>query len=83
MKDSKEIRKAIPMHPGSGNLMALSQRLRLQTGSEKFKMASAKPDILVSRFLYKIAKIFQRLLDVFGVGKVICAFKKARSRNLK
>ena len=36
------------MFLGSGNLMALSQRLHHETGSEKFKMVAAKPDISVS-----------------------------------
>ena len=33
------------MFSGSGNLMALSQRLHHEPGSEKFKMAAVKPDI--------------------------------------
>ena len=56
--------------------MALSQRLHHETGSEKFKMAAAKPDILVSRFLYKIANKFQRLPNVFGVKKSIVLSKR-------
>jgi hypothetical protein len=34
----------------------------------KFKMAAAKPEVPVSQLLYKIAKKFQRLTHVFGVG---------------
>ena len=34
-----------PMFSGSGNLMALSERLRLEAGSGKFKMVAAKPDV--------------------------------------
>ena len=48
MQDSKEIRKATPTFSGSGNSMALSGSLHLGTGSKKFKMAAAKPEVPVS-----------------------------------
>jgi hypothetical protein len=37
----------------------------LETGSDKSKMAAAKPDVPVSHLLYKIAKKFQRLSACF------------------
>ena len=51
--------------------MVLSGMLDVETGSEKFKMAAAKPEVPVSQLLCKIAK------------NVNCAIKKARCRNLK
>ena len=63
--------------------MALSKMLHLQTGSQKFKMAAAKPEVIVSQLLYKIAKKFDRLPDVFGVGELSAAIKKAPSSNRK
>ena len=86
MQDSKEIRKATPMFSGSGNSMALSGSLHLETGSKKFKMAAAKPEVPVSQLLSEIAKKVQRLRwlpDVPGVGKVNCTIKKVLCRNLK
>jgi hypothetical protein len=65
IQDSKEIPTAICMFWGSGNSMALSRRLHIGTGSEKFKMAAAKPEVPVFQFLYKIAKNFQRLTPCF------------------
>ena len=53
------------MFSGSGNSMVLLVMLYLETGSEKFKMAAAKPEVLVSQFLGKIAKNFQRLSACF------------------
>jgi hypothetical protein len=46
---------------GLENLVALFVMLHLETGSEKFKIAAAKPDVPVSHLLYKTAKKFQRL----------------------
>ena len=65
MQDSKEIRKATPMFSGSGNSTALSGNLHLETGSKKFKMAAAKPEVPVFQLLYKIAKEFERLPPCF------------------
>ena len=65
MQDSKEIQKATRMYLGSGNFMSLSPSLHLETGSEKFKMAAAKPEVPVSQLLYKIAKKFERLPPCF------------------
>ena len=75
-----------PCFFGSGNSMTLSERclwLDVDTGSEKFKMTAAKPEVPVSQLLYKIPKKFERIPHVLGVGKVNCAIKKARCRNLK
>jgi hypothetical protein len=54
-KDSNEIPTANRMFPGSGNSMAISGRLYLGTGSQKFKMVAAKPEVPVSQHLYKTA----------------------------
>jgi hypothetical protein len=45
--------------------MAISASLHLETGSQKFKMAAAKPEVPVSQLLYKIAKKFERLPPYF------------------
>jgi hypothetical protein len=58
IQDSKEISKANPMFSGSENSMVLLVMLYLETGSEKFKMATAKPELHVSQLRYKIAKKF-------------------------
>jgi hypothetical protein len=47
IQDSKEISEANPMFSGSGNSMVLLVMLCLETGSEKFKMAAAKPELHV------------------------------------
>jgi hypothetical protein len=65
IQDSKEIPTATPMFSGSGNSMAVLERLHIDTGSQKFKMAAAKPEVPVSQLLYKIAKKFQRLSVCF------------------
>jgi hypothetical protein len=44
MTVTKYILMAIPMFSGSGNSMAISRRLDVETG-EKFKMAATKPDV--------------------------------------
>ena len=49
MQYSKEIGKATPMFSATGNSMALSESIHLETGSEKFKMAAAKPEEPVSQ----------------------------------
>jgi hypothetical protein len=53
------------MFSGSENSMALLVMLYLETGSQIFKMAAAKPEVSVSQRLYKIAKKFQRLSACF------------------
>jgi hypothetical protein len=58
IQDSKEIPIAICMFLGSENSKRLSKRLHIGTGSEKFKMAPAKPEVPVFQLLYKIAKKF-------------------------
>jgi hypothetical protein len=45
--------------------MAILRKLNLKSGSEKFKMAAAKSEVLVSQFPGKIAKKFQRLFACF------------------
>ena len=74
------------MFSGSRYFMVLSGRLRHETGSEKLKMAAAKPEVPVSQLLSEIAKKVQRLRwlpDVPGVGKVNYTIKKVLCRNLK
>jgi hypothetical protein len=46
--------------------------LHLGTGSENFKMLAAKPDILESQLLYKIAKKFLRLCACFSLVILSC-----------
>jgi hypothetical protein len=65
IQDSKEIPTAICVFWGSGNSMALSERLHLETGSPKFKMAAVKPEVPSSQLLHKIAKKFQLLSACF------------------
>jgi hypothetical protein len=65
IQDSKEYPTANPVFLGSENSIAMSGRLHLETGSKIFKMAAAKPEVPVSRLLYKIAKKFQRLSACF------------------
>jgi hypothetical protein len=64
-EDSKEISTAICIFMGSGNSMALSRTLYLETGSPKFNMAAVKPEVPLSQLLYKIAKKFQPLFACF------------------
>jgi hypothetical protein len=53
------------MFSGSGYSMAILRNLNLKSGSKKFKMAAAKPEVLVSQFLGKIAKKLQWLFACF------------------
>jgi hypothetical protein len=62
---------------GSGNSVMLSERLHIETGSHIFKMVAAKLEVPVSQLLYKIAKKFQWLPHVFGVGELSCDIEKA------
>jgi hypothetical protein len=64
-QDGKEIPTAICMFLGSGNSIALSERLHLETGDPKFKMAAVKPEVPISQLLHKIAKKFQLLSACF------------------
>jgi hypothetical protein len=61
IRDNKGIQEAICMILVSEKSTALSGRLHLETGSQLFKMAAAKPEVPVFQLLYKIAKKFQRL----------------------
>jgi hypothetical protein len=63
--------------------MALSGKLHLETGSQKFKMAAAKPAVSVSLLIYKIAEKFQRPPHILGVGELNDAIGKVLSRNRK
>jgi hypothetical protein len=45
IQDSKESPTVICLFLGSGNSMATSRRLHLETGSPKFKMAAVKPEV--------------------------------------
>jgi hypothetical protein len=65
VQDSKEILTAICMFFVSGNSKLLSKRLNIGTGSQKIKMAPAKPEVPVFQLLYKIAKILQKLTPCF------------------
>jgi hypothetical protein len=53
------------MFLGSRNSMALSGRLDVETGNEKFKMVAALSDVPVSQLLHKVAENFQRLTIYF------------------
>jgi hypothetical protein len=53
---------AIPMFSGSRNSLALSGRLDVEIGREKFKIAATKPDVPVSQFPYKTANKFHIFL---------------------
>jgi hypothetical protein len=66
MQDSKEIPEANPIFSGSKYSMAILRELNLKSGSEKFKIAAAKPEVLVSQFLGKITKKFQHLRMFLG-----------------
>jgi hypothetical protein len=46
------------MFSGSRNSMALVVVFERETGSQKFEMAAAKPEVPVSQLLCKIAKKF-------------------------
>ena len=50
--------------------MALVPVLPDVTGSKKFKMAAAKPEVLISQLLDKIATPSQRLSPIFGVQQL-------------
>jgi hypothetical protein len=63
IQDSKEIPEANSMF--SGNSMALSGRLYLETGSQKCKMAAAKQDVPISQLLCQTAKKFPRISAYF------------------
>jgi hypothetical protein len=71
------------MFLGTANLMALSGRLHLETGSPKFKMAAVKREVPSSQLLYKIAKNSNCYLHVFGVREHINAVGKSLYRKPK
>jgi hypothetical protein len=73
MLGSKEIPTVICRFSGSDNLEALFVMHYLETGSENFKMAAAKPEVHVSELRYKIAKKVHR---VFRVKKLNDAIKR-------
>jgi len=50
--------------------MALLRILPHVTGSRLFKMAAAKPEVLIYQLLDNIAKPLQRLTSIFRVQKV-------------
>jgi hypothetical protein len=83
IQDSKEIPEANPVFSGSMYSMAILRKLNLKSGSEKFKMAAAKLEILVSQFLGKIGKKFQRLFACFWVEKLSGTIGYAPSWNRK
>jgi hypothetical protein len=58
IQDSEEIPTAVYMFLRSANSIMPSGRLHLETGSNKFKIAAAKPDVPLSQLLYKVAKKF-------------------------
>jgi hypothetical protein len=82
IQDSKEIPMTNLMFSGFENSMALLGRLYLETGSQIFKMALAKPEVPVSQLLYKIAKKFQRLTPCFrGRATQWCYRKRSTSKS--
>jgi hypothetical protein len=78
IQDSKEISDAYPMFSGSGNSVVLLVMLYLETGSEKFKMAAAKPELHVSQLRYKIAKKF---IVFSGTGNSMTPLKGSMSKR--
>jgi hypothetical protein len=58
MQGSKEIPTAICRFSGSDNSVALLVMHYLEAGSQKFKMAAAKPEVYLSQLHYKIAQKF-------------------------
>ena len=53
---------------GVGELNGAIRKVRcndVETGSEIFKIPAAKPDLLVSQLIYKVAKKVQRLSTCF------------------
>src|SRR5208282_1609463 len=59
-QDSNAVPKANPPFSGSSNSMAPLRILSDVTGSLLLKMAAAKPEVLISQLLDKIATPFQR-----------------------
>jgi hypothetical protein len=59
--DSNVISTATPMFSMFSNSVTLLRMLPALSGRQKFKMAAAKPEIPVSRLVYKIATKFQQL----------------------
>ena len=52
------------------NSMILLQLLPDVTGNRHFRMAAAKPEVLISQLLDKMATPFQRLTPIFGIQQL-------------
>jgi hypothetical protein len=74
----QKIPTAICMFWGLENTVALLAMLYLETGSEKFKMVTAKPEVHVSQLQYKIAKIF---ILFSGSGNSMALSKSSMSKR--
>ena len=59
-----------PLFSGSRNSMDLFRKTPYVTGSQKFKMAAVKTEMLISQLLDKIATKFQRLPHIVGVQQL-------------
>ena len=68
--DSNAVPKATSTFLGSSNSIALWRILSDVTGSRKFKMAAAKPEVLISQLLNQIATPFQKLPHICGVQQL-------------
>ena len=71
------------MFLASRNSTALLGLVPVVTGSRIFKMTAAKPEVLISQLLDKIATPFQRLNPIFGVQQLNCAILNNVRRNRK
>ena len=69
-QDSNAVLRNNPPFSGSRNSAELLGILPDVTGSRKLKMATVKPELLISQPLDKIATRFQRLTPIFGVHQL-------------
>jgi hypothetical protein len=74
---------ANPVFSDSTNSKKLSRKIAVGAGSQKFKMAVAKPEVLVSQLMYKIGRTSNGYLHVFGVREVKNAISIAPTQNRK
>src|SRR5664279_1534593 len=63
--DSDAISMAISMFSGSSKSMVQRGKMSEVSRRRKFKMAASKPEVVISKLLYKMATRFQRLTPCF------------------
>jgi hypothetical protein len=56
---------------GSGNSMAIPERLHLETGSQKFKMAATKLEVCISASIQDIKEIPTANCVILGSGNLM------------